>query len=167
MTSVLQTAIERIQFSRDYTVRLLDQIDTADWFRMPTPQVTHIAWQVGHLAMAEYRLGLDRIRGERPEDVALIDPAFLHRFGKTSVPDPDRSKYPSPAEIRAVFDRVHQQALRELPGLPEAEWHTPPVKPHQLFDRKIDSLFWCAHHEMLHAGQIGLLRRLLGSAPVW
>ena len=32
---------------------------------------------------------------------------------------------------------------------------------------KLDSLFWCAHHEMLHAGQIGLVRRLLGQAPLW
>ena len=29
------------------------------------------------------------------------------------------------------------------------------------------SLLWCAHHEMVHAGQIGLLRRYLGFAPVW
>jgi hypothetical protein len=167
MTSLLDTAIERIRFSRKYTLALLERIDGEDWFRMPEPQVTHLAWQMGHLAMADYRLLLERIRGARPDDVELISADFLRLFGKTSVPQADQSQYPAPTEIRAVFDRVHQQALRELPDLPEPEWNAPPVNPHTLFNRKIDSLFWCAHHEMLHAGQIGLLRRLLGSPPVW
>lgn len=165
--SLLTTALERMQFSRDYTNRLLETIDDADWFRMPSPEVTHVAWQVGHLAMAEYRLVLERIRGERPEDAALISSAFLKQFGRDSVPDPDPARSPSPAEIRTVYDRVHEQALRELPDFQESDWNSPPIKPHSLFTRKIDSLFWCAHHEMLHAGQIGLLRRLIGAKPIW
>ena len=167
MPSLLEIAIERIEFSRGYTLRLLERIDDADWFRMPTPAVTHIAWQVGHLAMAQYRLTLDRIRGERPEDASLISADFLKTFGKESIPHPDPARYPTPVEIRAVLDRVHRQALDELRQWPESDWFALPVKPHSLFTRKIDSLFWCAHHEMLHAGQIGLLRRLFGNAPVW
>jgi len=55
----------------------------------------------------------------------------------------------------------------EIAELPETEWDAPAVKPHPLFKTKLESLFWCAHHEMLHAGQIGLVRRLLGEAPLW
>ena len=32
---------------------------------------------------------------------------------------------------------------------------------------KLRALLWCARHEMLHAGQIGLLRRHLGYPPMW
>ncbi len=32
---------------------------------------------------------------------------------------------------------------------------------------KLRALLWCAHHEMLHAGQMGLLRRHLGYPPMW
>lgn len=167
MPSLLQTAIERIEFSRGYTLRLLERIDADDWFRMPTPAVTQIAWQVGHLAMAEYRLALERIRGARPDDAALISADFLKAFGKESTPHPDPARYPTPVEIRTVLDRVHRQTLNELRDWPESDWFAPPVRPHSLFTRKIDALFWCAHHEMLHAGQIGLLRRLLGDSPLW
>jgi len=38
----------------------------------------------------------------------------------------------------------------------------PPLKPLSLAKTKLWSLLWCAQHEMVHAGQIGLLRRLLG-----
>src|SRR5262249_6625010 len=161
----LQIAIDRIRFSREYSLRLIDSIPVADWFRMPAPAVTHIAWQVGHLAMAEYRMALERIRDSKPEDASLISQPFLNQFGKTSVPEPEQSKYRSPSDIRGVLDRVHVQTLHELAELPDSEWDAPPAKPHSLCGTKLECLFWCAHHEMLHTGQIGLLRRLLGHTP--
>jgi hypothetical protein len=163
----LQIAIDRIKSSRDYSLRLIDSTPAADWFRMPAPGVTHVAWQVGHLAIAEYRLALERVRGDRPEGTNLISQAFAKQFGKDSIPDSDPSKYPSPSDIRGVLDRVHSQTLHELPELAEPEWDAPPLKPHPLFKTKLDGLFWCAQHEMVHAGQIGLLRRLLGHKPMW
>ena len=32
---------------------------------------------------------------------------------------------------------------------------------------KIECLHWCSAHEMIHAGQIALLRRLFGQSPIW
>jgi DinB family protein len=162
--SRLQLAIEQIVFARTYTFELLDQTPTAEWFRLPAGGVSHVAWQVGHIASAEYRLALWRIRGERPDDAALFPPEFKRLFGADSVPQAD-SEYP-PAELRAVLDRVHQQVLRELSGLDEAEMDQPVPHPHPFATTKLRALLWCAHHEMLHAGQIGLLRRHLGHPPM-
>src|SRR5262245_5901452 len=102
--SRLQLAIEQIVFARNYTTGLLDRTPTAEWFRQPPGSVSHVAWQVGHLAFSEYRLALWRIRGERPDDGALCSPEFRRLFGAGSVPQPD-SAYP-PAELRAALDRV-------------------------------------------------------------
>jgi hypothetical protein len=167
--SRLQQALDQIVAARKYTLRLVEDLpmDSADWFRQPTEGVTHIAWQIGHLAMAEYRLALERMRGEKPGDADLISPAMLTQFGKSSVPEPDRAKNPTPHELLRTLQRVHEQALAELPHYSEADLDTPPVKPHPLFDTKLGSLFWCARHEMMHAGQIGLLRRLQGKQPLW
>jgi uncharacterized damage-inducible protein DinB len=165
--SKLNLAIEQIVFARNYTNRLLDQTPPGEWFSQPAGSVTHVAWQVGHLAMAEYRLTLERIRGARPEDGALISGPFLHQFARASVPDADAANYPSAADIRAVFDRVHHQALEELRTLDESELDRPVLKPHSLAKTKLWALLWCAQHEAIHAGQIGLLRRQLGYAPLW
>jgi hypothetical protein len=54
-----------------------------------------------------------------------------------------------------------------LPGLAEAELDQTVPHPHPFATTKLLALLWCAHHEMLHAGQIGLLRRLLGYPPIW
>jgi hypothetical protein len=166
MSSPVQHAIEQIHFARNYTVKLLDSIDPADWFAMPGG-VSHIAWQVGHLAMAEYRLGLERLRGRQPGDEVLISELFLMQFGRDSVPEPDPAKNPSPGEIRHAFDQVHGQVLHELPRWSDEELQAPPLRPHALFNTKLGGLIWCAQHEMMHAGQIGLLRRQLGQKPLW
>jgi DinB superfamily len=167
--SRLQIAIEQLIFARTYTLRMLDAIDPADWFRMPHEGVTHVAWQVGHLAMAEYRLALERLRGARPDDANLISESFLNHFGRDSIAvvEPNPAKNPTPAEIRLVFDRVHEQTLRELRDFSEGDLDTPPLKPHPLCKTKFECLRWCSHHEMIHTGQIGLLRRLLGAKPLW
>jgi DinB superfamily len=164
--SRLQLAIEQILFARNYTIGLLDQTPVVEWFRQPPGGVSHIAWQVGHLAFAQYRMALWRIRGTQPQDDGLFSQEFVRLFGANSVPDADPTKYPSQPEIKAVFDRVHEQVLRELPGLDEAELDQPVAHPHPLAKTKLQGLVWCAHHEMLHAGQIGLLRRQLGYAPL-
>ena len=165
--SRLDLAIEQIVFARNYTIRLLDAIKTEDWFRQPACGVSHVGWQVGHLAFAEYRLALWRIRGAQPQDESLFSQEFVRLFGANSVPDADPAKYPAPVEVRGVLGRVHEQALRELSGLDEAELDQPVPHPHPFAKTKLLALLWCAHHEMLHAGQIGLLRRQLGYPPIW
>jgi hypothetical protein len=165
--SRVQTALTNIVFARKYTLRFLDALPVADWFRMPPGGVTHVAWQVGHLAFAQYRLVLDRVRGPKPDDANLIGESFLKTFGRDSVADPDPARYPTAAEIRAVFDHVHERVLAELPGVPDEVLDEAPAKPHQLCKTKLECLHWCSHHEAVHAGQIGLIRRLLGYPPIW
>jgi hypothetical protein len=165
--SALQTALGQIAFARRYTLGLLEGVPEAEWFRMPAEGVTHVAWQVGHLAMAEYRLCMELLRGRRAEDGEFMSDDFLRLFGRNSVPEPDAAKYPAPAAIRAALDRVHERASAELKGFPEAELSAPPTRTHRLAKTKLESLFWCSTHEMLHAGQIGLLRRLFGHPPQW
>jgi hypothetical protein len=165
--SRLRLAIDQIIFARNYTLGLLEQTPEAEWFRLPPGGVSHVAWQVGHLAYAEYRLALWRIRGARPEDDGLFSPEFVRLFGAESVPDPDPARHPGAADIRAALDRAHERVLRELPGQDEGELDQPVRHPHPLARTKLQALLWCAHHEMVHAGQIGLLRRQLGHAPLW
>jgi hypothetical protein len=165
--SRLQLALDQILFARNYTERLLDDVPTNQWFHVSPGGVTHIAWQVGHLALAEYRLALERQRGRTAEDHALISDAFLASFGRDSVPEPDPGRNPPLDEILAVFRRVHAQVLVEAQSIPDAELDQPPLQPHRLATTRYACLLWCGHHEMLHAGQIGLLRRQMGQPPIW
>ncbi|MFW6170615.1 MAG: DinB family protein [Planctomycetota bacterium] len=156
----------QIEFSRTYTLSLLADIHQRDWLRQPQEGITHVTWQIGHLAMAEYGLGLYCMRGRRAEDRSLMPSHFRKKFSKGSIPDPDPTNNPSPAETRDVLDRVHLQLLAELPGYTDQDLDQPADEPYALFPTKLGGLYFCAAHEMMHAGQIGLLRRLLGKANI-
>jgi hypothetical protein len=163
----LERAKEQIAFAHGYALRLIEQTDPAEWFRIPTAGVSNIAWQVGHLAFADYRLALLRLRGKVPSDKELIPDEFLRSYGADSVPDADPARQPAPAAIRACFDRVHAEALRVIAAFDPARLGEPIDPPHPIAKTKLESLFWCAAHAMVHAGQIGLLRRQLGRSPLW
>ena len=162
--SRLELACQQIEFARQYTLSLLADIDEADWFWCPPQGVTHVAWQVGHLAMAQYGLCLFRMRGRHPADGQLMSSTFRKKFSKGSTPDPDPATHPSPTEIRDVLDRVHRQTMEELPGYSDAVLNEPIEEPYAMFPVRLGGLFFCAMHEMMHAGQLGLLRRLMGKA---
>src|SRR5262245_19923519 len=97
--SRLTLALDQIVLVRDYTNDLLKQVPESDWYRMPAGGVTHVAWQVGHIAMAQYRMALERVRGRTPEDASLISDDYLRRFGRESVPETDPAAALPPAAI--------------------------------------------------------------------
>ena len=164
--SSLQHAIERLDRTRQYTSQLLERIADDQWFQMPPGCPTHIAWQVGHIAMAQYALCLMRVRDSQPGDRKIMSRPFRKQFSKGSSPQSVAEGAFSPAEIRQVFDAVHAQVMQEAPSFEEEELLQPLAAPHEMFQTKIAALHFAADHEMLHAGQIGLLRRMLGHQPV-
>ncbi len=164
--SRIELLIGQLQTARGYTAGLVDSIAGDDWFRQPSEGVTHVAWQVGHIAAAEYFLTMNRIRGARESDADVIPPSFLKAFGKGSTVQSDPDVYPAVDEIRQVFDRVHRQAIEELSETADAVLDEPVDPPHPMFSTKLGALTFAPMHEMVHAGQIGLIRRLLGNEPL-
>lgn len=162
----LELARKQIEFARSYTKSLLADIDASDWFTIPEGCVSHLAWQIGHLAMAQYGLCLFRIRGRQPIDTELMSSSFRKKFSRGTTPDADPSKNPSIDEIMLVFERVYEQTMVELPRYDEATLSETVEMPYAAYASKLGALLFCSHHEMIHAGQIGLLRRLLGMQPV-
>ena len=167
----LETVVKNVEFVRRYTLSLLEDLTEDEWFWMPSDSsekfTTHIAWQAGHIAMAEYGLMLFRQRGrDRDVDANLMSGKFRKLFLRGTEPQPDRNLYPDPQEIRDVLDRVHQQVLREVPHFDGEQLDQPTEPPHAAFATRYGALLFAGGHEMVHAGQIGLLRRLMGKAPL-
>ncbi len=166
MDSPLELAIRQIAFARSYTLGLLEDVDETLWFTMPEGCSTHVGWQVAHLAMAQYGLCLFRQRGRADVDRDLLPRGFVQKYGKGSTPAPSPVDNLSPSQIRDTLERVNGQACKEMGEFSESQLREPIDMPYAVYPTKLGSLLFCSHHEMLHAGQIGLLRRLLGRHPV-
>lgn len=161
-----ELAIDRIRGSRKFTQPFLDDLTTAEWYWSPAQFTTHVAWQIGHLAVAQYNLCLRRIRGRTSADQTLMPEAFIDAFKLGSKPAADPAQSPPLDEIKRVFAAVHQQALDELCKYSDAELDLPVEQPHPVFKTKLGAIEWCPQHELVHAGQIAMLRRLMGKPPL-
>lgn len=168
----LQMAIDQITAARAYTMTLLEDIDHDQWFHQanpvdqasPTP--SHVAWQVGHLAMAQYGLLLFRQRGRSLDDSNLMSSSFRKKFSRGTSVSSDLEFYPSVDNILNVFHAIYDQSMSELANYPLDQLNDPVDDPYAAYPTKLGCLLFSVHHEMLHAGQIGLLRRLLSKDPI-
>ncbi|MBA4063683.1 MAG: DinB family protein [Isosphaera sp.] len=166
--SRLRDALDQIDMARRYNRERVDSVPAAEWFVTPPGGVSHVAWQVGHVAFAEYRLCLERLRPRTPADEALIPGGFIKAFGRDSTPESVAGAGFDAGQIRAVFDRVHERVMDELPTYPDADLDLPPLgMSHPWFSTRLGGLRYAPLHEMIHCGQIGLLRRMLGRNPIW
>lgn len=165
-TVEIELARKQIEFAREYTNLLLADVQPNDWFQIPHGAVSHLGWQMGHLAMAQYGLVLLRIRGKEREDKEFITNDFIRCFKKGSSPIADPAAYPAPDEIRTVFDAVFCRAMEETAGFTLEQLSESLPMPTAVHENKLGSLLFCPMHEMLHAGQIGALRRQLGKEPL-
>ena len=102
-----------------------------------------MAWQVGHIAVAEYSLCLRRVRGRTKADESLISDAFIEAFKLGSKPVAEPEKNLPLEEIRRVFDAVHQQSVDELAGRSDAELDEPLAEPHPRFKTKLEAVEFC------------------------
>lgn len=160
-----QIVKRQLEATRAYTKTLLDGLEPDDYFATGGGP-SHIAWQCGHIAMGQYALGLLRIRSKLPEDSELMSSRFFKFFKKTSVPKPDSADNPPLAEILDVMDAVYQQLLKEIDQYTEEQLGEELPEPFAVESTKLGSLYFTPMHELVHAGQIGLIRRLLGKDPV-
>jgi hypothetical protein len=164
--SRLSEALDQIALARRYNLERVETVPFHQWFTIPPGNVSHVAWQVGHIAASEYRLCLERLRPRTAADEVLMPDAFLKTFARESLPAAETGF--TPAEIRAVFDRVHARVMEELPSYPDADLDLPPLlKPHPWFGTRIAGLRYAPLHEMIHCGQIAMIRRMLGQKPIW
>jgi hypothetical protein len=161
----LAIVMRQIEFARNYTMTLLEDLTDDDWFWSPPEYPTHIAWQVGHIAMSEYGLTMFQQRGRQSADMQLMSGKFRKLFLRGTQPKLDRSAYPSPSEILEVLDGIHLQMRIEVPTF-EDNLDEEIGPPHAAYATKYGALLFAPQHEMLHAGQIGVLRRLMGKPSI-
>lgn len=181
--TMLRAALGQIEWARNYSLELLAAIPRSMWFDIPTfgklggtdaaphptdvAPATNIAWQVGHLAVSQYGLMMFRIHGRRDEDLELIPGKFRKAFSRGSDPRGVTAANASPDELLDRLRRVHESAMRGLSEDFDPQVLLEPVEmPYAVYPTKLGAILFCPLHEQIHSGQIGLIRRALGLAPI-
>ena len=158
--------IGQIEFGRRYTLGLLEEVPESYWNVIPAGATSHIAWQVGHLAVSQYGLMLFRQRGRAEGDLELMPGWLRKKFGRGSMPPTESSEIPTKSELLASLERIHHAAMAAVPTFTFEQLTEPTEMPYAVYPIKLGALLFCPLHESIHAGQIGLLRRMHGMESV-
>jgi hypothetical protein len=159
-------AIGQMKFTRLYLKDLIADFEPREWTLIPDGASTHLLWQIGHIAVAQYGLMLFRQRGRVEGDVSIMPGWLRKNFGKSSQASVEPDQNPTPEELLEKLDAIHRQAIEEGSKLPESVLTEPADMPYAVYPMKLGALLFAPLHESIHIGQIGLLRRLLGKAPI-
>ncbi|MEM6363143.1 MAG: DinB family protein [Planctomycetota bacterium] len=159
---ILDTLLGQFQWARRYTLQLLDATPRDRWYEIPPGHVSHVAWQVGHLAVSHYGLWMFRIRGRQPDDLKLIPGRFRKRYGRGGTPPASEEDQMTPDELMDKLHEVSQQSLAEVMATDPEVWLEPVEMPYAVYPCKLGAICFSPLHEQLHAGQIGGIRRGLG-----
>jgi|CXWL01.1.fsa_nt_gi hypothetical protein len=157
---------EQLDGSRDWTLRLIADLKGDDWTFQPAPGLAHPLWTCGHLASSEHLLIQVRCLGTK----GLLDPAFSEHFPMGGpVKSVREHDYPPVAVVLETMKKVHEQTLHAIRGMSDALLAEPAFAadgktPHPHYRDKAGVVAHCSRHEAFHAGQIALVRRLLGKS---
>jgi uncharacterized damage-inducible protein DinB len=137
----------------------LSDLSDADLLVRPVPAANHIAWQLGHLISAEASF-LKQIPGAAPPELpAGFDKQHAKEMATSATP----TGFGKKQEYLDLFEKVRGSTLAALDGIPDAQLDTPTTGPMAKFFPTVGSLFLlAANHELMHAGQVAVLRRKLG-----
>jgi hypothetical protein len=159
-------AIAQIQWARQYSLQLIESIQGSQWYDIPSGQSSHLAWQVGHLAVAQYGLMLFRQRGRAEGDIQLMPGWLRKQFGRGSQPSTSLHGMPSSDELMQHLNAIHHQSINEASQLTVQTLREPCDVPYCVYPIRLGALMMAPVHEGIHAGQIGAIRRGLGLEPI-
>jgi hypothetical protein len=163
--------LAQMTWARQYSLQLIESVPAELWYARPLLSdgrfcETHLAWQVGHLAVSQYGLMLFRQRGRMPGDLELMPGWLRKQFGRSSTPSATSEGMPTPEDLLARLSNIHAQAIEEVSALTPETLGEPTEMPFTAYPIKLGALLFAPIHESLHAGQIGLIRRLHGLEPL-
>ncbi len=159
----LHTGLASLNFARRMTLAFLDGTPDELWNRVPVPGGNNAIWIAGHVAWEDDSV----LEGLVDDHESTLPPSWAERFAQGTRPSDNMADYPPIPEIRAQLDaqraafidyfKANVDRLAEL--LPE-QWHG--------FAKDRSALMNAvACHEMVHVGQLTVVRKSLNLQPVF
>ena len=156
--------LRQLKQVRDTSEKLLDAFQSPeDWTYQLAPGTNHALWFAGHMAVSDnFWIGI--VAPERANKMEQWETLF----GTGSQPTSDPENYPPPAEVLDVM-RERRRVLNELLAgrSDKALAKSTPAGSFEMcpdYGSVWELAIW---HEALHAGQVTMVRRALGHAPLF
>jgi len=162
VSDLIETGLNTLGFSRGFLMNLLEATPDDAFFKVPCTGGNHPAWIVGHLALTD-----DSFLASRTGKASSLPESWDKLFGMKSESVEDTSIYPSREELTVKLVSTREALIDWLKSLSDEQLLEPITGDWSQFAKNPASLMGTiAWHEGLHAGQIGVVRRMIGLPPI-
>lgn len=159
----LEVGLGSLSFARHMLLRFLDGTPEDLWFHIAVPGGNHAAWIAGHVAWEDDDCLKALIEGRGSK----LPRPWHDRFAQGSQPMPDSHAYLDIAEIRANLTTLREELIGFFAASAERLTDLVPEEVHG-FAKDLSALMPAiACHEMLHVGQLTVIRKSLKLKPVF
>ncbi|MCA9242770.1 MAG: DinB family protein [Phycisphaerales bacterium] len=163
MSRELETGLMSLRFSRRMALALLDGIPREHRLHVPVTDGNHATWIAGHLAWEDDDILSHLVPGRGSK----LAESWHGRFAQGSRPGGDAAAYPAYDEIRAALDRFRAELIGYLSDSVDRLGNPLPDGIHA-FAKDLGALMPAlACHEMIHVGQLTVIRKSLRLPPVF
>ncbi len=158
---VLENGIAALNFARQATLALLEDVPEDKLTHQPCAAANHALWITGHLAHADdYFL---TAAGHKP---ARCPQSWGKLFGMGSTPQTGAGVYPPLSELKEALSNNREALLGWFGAMSADELAKPISDDFKVFAASYGMLMTSsAWHEGMHAGQLTVVRKSLGIAP--
>lgn len=159
----LETGLGSLRFSRRMALAILGGIPEEAWLHVPVPGGNHATWIAGHLAWEDD----DILATLRPDRGSRLPQTWHDRFAQGSAANAEPDAYPGRDEIRDALDTMREELIGHFTASVDRLADPLPEGMH-VFARDQASLMPAlACHEMIHVGQMTVIRKSLQLPPVF
>lgn len=159
--SALDAGLHTMAFARRVFVQLLDAIPADKLLYQPVPGANHALWNAGHLACTD-----DWIVGAVAGGGRCLE-GWERLFGGGSVPVADAAAYPSIGDVTTALAERREALVGWFRSLsPSQQVAAPPEQLAFFAPTLVGMAGPIGWHEGTHAGQLTVIRKSLGLAPL-
>jgi uncharacterized damage-inducible protein DinB len=142
--------------------KIFDAIPREHFLHQPSPGANHALWSMGHLATVD-QFFLKSVAGR---DSGVFE-RYATLFFAKSTPSPNADAYPPIDAVREYFDSSRKAFRAWIESLDDERLAAPlPAEQQRFAPNYAGMLMRLLWHEGMHYGQLTVLRKSLGLAPV-
>lgn len=146
--------------SEGVALGFISDLTDADLLVRPVPGANHIAWQIGHLILAERYL-----MGEQLPQVSYppLPAGFEARHGKEAASSTETTGWLSKSEYERLFRETRAATVAAVSKLTEADLNQDTKGRMAVKAPKLGNLIQLlSNHDIMHSGQFSVVRRKQG-----
>ncbi len=158
---VMRASIGRAKMITDM---LLGDLSDADLLARPVPSANHVAWQLGHVIVSLNYFG----ETIKPGSMPALPAQFAAQHSKETAASDKPADFLSKQQYVTLLDGQRQAFVDLLATVPLSRFDEASPEAMQGYAARISDLVTLvAEHEMMHSGQISVVRRKLGKPVVF